>query len=356
MRTRGTGTIWKTVDAHGKPRYTAQIRTPGGRPSKTFGSERAAAQWLTQMKHDMITGEYVEPSQITLGRWWDRWVAVYKSQTVSNATLDSYRYSRARLPKTLLDKPIADIRADHVQMALNGLTGSRRTVEMTRTAIRMCMARAVTDRLIRYNPASATTLPQDNAQHRARALTPSDDAALLKLLTAPCRTIKGKPDRNDQKTQTIRDALYFVRMTGCRRGEAIGLQWGDIGEQVHIRGTKNNYSDRMIPLLPEVRSMLDRRRFTRQSEYVFATSTGKPLDGSNLLRWMSANTDYTVHDLRHTYITRAAQAGVNPKVLQTLTGHARIETLLSVYTHVTDGDKLDAAKKIASGKLLANAK
>lgn len=92
------------------------------------------------------------------------------------------------------------------------------------------MARAVTDRLIRYNPSSATTLPQDSAQHRARALTPSDDAELLKRLTAPCRTVKSKPDQNDLKSQTIRDALYFVRMTGCRRGEAIGLQWGDVGE------------------------------------------------------------------------------------------------------------------------------
>ncbi|NLV47774.1 MAG: site-specific integrase [Clostridiaceae bacterium] len=140
---------------------------------------------------------------------------------------------------------------------------------------------------------------------------------------------------------------YFIRMTGCRRSEAINLKWTDIAEQIHIRETKTDDSDRYIPIVQPVQSMLDRRRLTKNSEYVFATSNGTRLDGSNLLRWMRENTNYTVHDLRHTYITRGAQAGVNPKVLQTLTGHKRIETLLNIYTHVSDQDRTDAAQKTA---------
>jgi integrase len=59
-------------------------------------------------------------------------------------------------------------------------------------------------------------------------------------------------------------------------------------------------------------------------------------------------TKHTIHDLRHTYCTRAAQAGVNPKVLQTITGHKKIETLLKIYTHVSDQDRTDAAAKISA--------
>lgn len=58
---------------------------------------------------------------------------------------------------------------------------------------------------------------------------------------------------------------------------------------------------------------------------------------------------HTVKDLRHTYATRAAEGGINPKVLQLLLGHARIETTLSYYTHISEEAKVDAVNKIASG-------
>lgn len=96
--------------------------------------------------------------------------------------------------------------------------------------------------------------------------------------------------------------------------------------------------------------MLDRRKFSRSSKYIFAASNGTRIGGRNLLRWIKVNTRYTIHDLRHTYITRAAQAGVKPKVLQTLTGHARIETLLGIYAYVLEVDKREAAIRIANGK------
>ena len=57
---------------------------------------------------------------------------------------------------------------------------------------------------------------------------------------------------------------------------------------------------------------------------------------------------YTVHELRHPYITRAARAGVNPRVLQTITGHRDIGVLLQVYTYVSEDDKASAAEKITS--------
>lgn len=87
--------------------------------------------------------------------------------------------------------------------------------------------------------------------------------------------------------------------------------------------------------------MLDRRKFYG-GELVFTTSTGAPVSPRNVLRTMRQITPHSVHSLRHTYITRAARKGVNPKVLQTITGHKTLAVILGVYTHVSEDDKTTA--------------
>lgn len=43
----------------------------------------------------------------------------------------------------------------------------------------------------------------------------------------------------------------------------------------------------------------------------------------------------TPHVLRHTFCTRMAERGMNPKTLQYLMGHADITVTLNVYTHAS---------------------
>jgi len=46
----------------------------------------------------------------------------------------------------------------------------------------------------------------------------------------------------------------------------------------------------------------------------------------------------TFHDLRHTYATNLAIAGVHPARAQYLLGHAKAQMTLDVYTHLQDGN------------------
>lgn len=56
------------------------------------------------------------------------------------------------------------------------------------------------------------------------------------------------------------------------------------------------------------------------------------------------------HVCRHTYCTNMARAGVQPKVLQYLMGHADIETTLRIYTHVHDEQEVREAVEKATEK------
>lgn len=49
----------------------------------------------------------------------------------------------------------------------------------------------------------------------------------------------------------------------------------------------------------------------------------------------------TPHVLRHTFCSRMASKGMNPKTLQYIMGHSDISVTLGIYTHLT----ADEAKK-----------
>jgi integrase len=55
--------------------------------------------------------------------------------------------------------------------------------------------------------------------------------------------------------------------------------------------------------------------------------------------------DATAHSLRHTFVTRAIEAGVPPHVVQAIVGHASA-AMTERYTHLSDAAVLKAFKKI----------
>ena len=56
----------------------------------------------------------------------------------------------------------------------------------------------------------------------------------------------------------------------------------------------------------------------------------------------------TVHGLRHTYATLAAQGGMSVKQLQAQLGHSKVEITLDVYTSITDEQRKDTANQYTS--------
>jgi integrase len=334
-RANGEGSIWQNPNGTWTAQITPKDRSGKRLPkkSKTFQSnqKRLAVAWIRNQNTLVETGKYIESNKVTLDMWWTEWFETHYKHTVSEAQQASVCFSKARLPKSLLEMSLTSIGTNELQAVLNDMKYdhgySRRTVEMTRAALHMCFdkACAVVPPMLLINPVKSTSLPKEESKcdKPIKALTYEEEDHLISLLTAPVKqTAKGLPNKADMSLQTIRDALYFILKTGCRREEGVQIKWEDWDSKtntMHIRGSKNDYSDRYIPILDD----FILKRYLDQSDI-----------------------DHSVHDLRHTYITRAAQAGINPKVLQLLVGHSDIKTTLKHYTHIDVIDKVDAVKKV----------
>ena len=109
------------------------------------------------------------------------------------------------------------------------------------------------------------------------------------------------------------------------------------------------------PLLSETLEYIDRRTGTTStlvmSNLVFINwRTGEPAKNSSYDTHLYKLCDeagikrFSMHALRHTYATRAIEAGMQPKVLQKLLRHSSIKTTMDRYVHVTT-DSMDQAIK-----------
>ncbi len=155
----------------------------------------------------------------------------------------------------------------------------------------------------------------------------------------------------DGPYRAIDRALYLTAaMTGLRQGELVALRWRDVdwtAGRVRVRqnyvlgefGTpKSRRSTRSVPLADEVAGELDRlSRAAGEATgdgLVFADPhMGGPLDKAAILRRFrralkaaQLEQSHRFHDLRHTFGTRMAAAGVPMRTLQEWMGHRDIET------------------------------
>jgi integrase len=149
----------------------------------------------------------------------------------------------------------------------------------------------------------------------------------------------------------VHRALVYLTaaLTGLRQGELLALRWRDIDwlagrirvRRNYVRGhygtPKSRRSSRAVPMPTRVMAALDahhRRTLHRDDELVFGHPLlGVPLDRSRLLKRFKATCRRAglgdrvrFHDLRHTFGTRMAAAGVPMRSLQEWMAHRDIKT------------------------------
>ena len=174
-----------------------------------------------------------------------------------------------------------------------------------------------------------------------------------------------------------------------RRGEICGLMWSDIdfdAQIIHVRHNaiftnaqtvvssdlKTAAAQRDIPIPPTLLALLTSEKNGSESPFVLHMDNGGALSQTSFSNlWdmvrrrtvdnpndlgtparnskMARSLDFhvTPHQLRHTYITRLFESGLDIKEIQYLAGHTTIDMTLRVYTHYQhESRRKETAKKV----------
>ncbi|MBI3314676.1 MAG: site-specific integrase, partial [Candidatus Omnitrophica bacterium] len=303
----------------------------------------------------------------------ERWLKDYAVLSVKPLTLRFYRTMvRSYLNPALGNLLLSQITPHRIQSLLASYQRERhlsaKTLRCLLTTLKTMLKHAKQWNHLRENPAEGVKPPRLE-EREMDFLHPGEIQLLLKHSDEPHRTL-----------------FLTAILTGMRRGELLGLQWGDIdwhNNLIHVRRSlywqtqeelaehndtrmgkwrfstpKSKNSVRRSVMSPKLREALELHQIASprsQYDLVFCTKDGQPIHAENMLRReffpalrRAGLRRIRFHDLRHTYTTLLIAQGENVKFIQSQLGHASIETTLDRYGHLLPeahgqvGERLDA--------------
>jgi integrase len=226
-------------------------------------------------------------------------------------------------------------------------------------------------------PVTEVTQARVEALHHRMSATPGAANRVLALLskmlnlaerwglrpmsTNPCRHVDRYPERKLERFlsteelvrlgDTLREleakaleprpvlaAIRFLTLTGARRGEVLNLCWEDVDfERARLRIRDSKTGPKCMPLSAPALQVL--RTLPRTSEWVFPTAAGGgALSLSNpwdRIRRRAGLENVRIHDLRHSFASVGAGAGLGLPIIGRLLGHTQATTT-SRYAHLAD--------------------
>jgi integrase len=151
--------------------------------------------------------------------------------------------------------------------------------------------------------------------------------------------------------QPLKDAALLMLDTGLRVGELRSLEWADVHLQpvgdakfgfIHIRKGKSKNAKRNVSLSPRVRDVLDSRKASSKSPYVFTDESAMlPVSISTLedqhkrmKEALKLPADAVIHSFRHTFGTRLGETGADAFTIMKVMGHSTV-VVSQKYVHPT---------------------
>jgi integrase len=120
--------------------------------------------------------------------------------------------------------------------------------------------------------------------------------------------------------------LKLLLLTGCRLREIAELKWDELSDDAILlpAARVKNKRDHLVPLSPLAREIM--AGITRVGTFVFSTHGGRiPVElGTKQKDRLDAAmgvSDWRVHDLRRSAVTKMAELGIRPDVIELVVNH-----------------------------------
>ena len=364
-RTRGSGE--GSIFKNGKG-WRGQIIIGGERKSVSGKTRREVVDKIDEIKAKYKYGEYVKPNNITVEEWVNHWLTVKKQPKVKEHTYRMLeckmrthiipylgQYKLQELNKSLIeDAYIATF--SNKNPRFKDKEYSIHTVGQVSRDFKASLRWAVECNILAKNPHDGVELPKSKPPKKIHAYNAEDQ----KIIIERCKY--------SRRTHRI---FYLLISTGMRFGEAAALSWDDVDLKngkisIHkttttIRGSviiqdrpKTENGVRDIYVGDNVINWLKWHKSRNnpsinRKNLVFYTKLGNPVNhGTISTSWsrLCAELDieyHGIHALRHTWATRALEAGIDVKTVSKMLGHKSVVTTMDIYQDVLDDQKIKAA-------------
>lgn len=353
------------------------------------GTYTEAQAALREFREKVMNGEVVRKTKWTFNEYAEHYVDAREAAgEIEERTVNTLRATLRQLGHLIGGLNMQDITPQIIEQAyidlrncesLSGKCLSGRTIYNINLSAYLMFLDAKEKGVVAMNPLDKVTRPKKDTKEK-RALSANAYGKLLSDL--------------DPK-ERMDCAVQLCAALGLRRSESIAVSWGDVDFEagtidVHascddrggLKKTKTEAGNRILPMSPKLaESLLERKAVQAQD---FAESSpdlvvevkkrrgkypagsvvvgGKHYDlspkltvtadqygarmvpGAFSVWWKKHRSDYgldgwTLHELRHSFLSLAAASGVHPAAMQQLAGHSSAQTTMDIYTHVNMDSK-----------------
>lgn len=355
---------WKQVERKVPDKVDANVRRkPGGK--------REAEEALKELQGAVDIGQF-KPNAATVLELGQRWLREHAQRNLKPSTAANYKGTfYTHVSPALGAYRVDEVTPDMIRTLLERKRESGLRPETVSKIHRHLHAMFELAELP-VNPAELHRRPgprQRKHKGRGMALTPMQEGQFM-----------------DECSDRWRLFFRVALSTGLRRGEMIGLRWGDVslGESVidarrsicpyddvdddESLTTKTEAGERVVPLFPDALEALEElyrlAGSPEDDDPVFVTVEAKPaikgrrpsVPGGVLSPRMVTKafrryadraglSDVTLHDLRHTTITRLIDQGAPINLIAAIAVHSKTSTTTDTYGHLLRGHVQDAAQR-----------
>ena len=306
----GTGTVIKKKGNRRRP-YAAIVTTGFElNGDKVRQVRKAIGYYRTQKEAREALAEYnkmnLQPQtlDITLDDIWQR-LLPEKEATLSETRLACYRKAYERL-NPIKKKIFRNLKTSDLQKIVDLCPTGSHAKKDIKIILSACYKYAMENDICPKDYSQFIKIEKDDVKIERHVLTDM----VCGFESAP--------------SSPFNDVMLILLYTGARSKEilAISTVFDLESQTIEIHEAKNKTSVRVIPIHPKIMHVV--KRYVQEPHMNYPQLYRKARDMG-----------FTLHDTRHTFITRCHECGMNDLVIQKLVGHAPKTITQSVYTHIS---------------------